>query len=78
MNDENDMLLEFKRMSLMPFELISEGKDQKGKIVLLSRLSYSPKEIAEIIGTTTNTVRVTLAKSKKQSKTSKKRKSKDG
>lgn len=78
MSDENEMLVELKRMSLMLFEMVSEGKNQKEKILLLSRFGYSPKAIAEIVGTSANTVRVALSTSRKKSKTSRKRKPKDG
>lgn len=37
------------------------------KISLLSNAGFAPKEIADIIGTTPNTVRVALSKSKKKS-----------
>ncbi len=40
---------------------------QKEKILLLASLELAPKNIAEILGTTPNTVRVTLSQSRKES-----------
>jgi DNA-binding NarL/FixJ family response regulator len=44
------------------------GKKQQEKIELLSRVGMAPKEIAELIGTTPNTVRVALVAIKKSNK----------
>ena len=48
------------------------GKNQREQIELLSNSGLTPKEIAELVGTTPNTVRVALsAIRKKQKKKSK-------
>jgi DNA-binding CsgD family transcriptional regulator len=44
------------------------GKKQQEKIELLSRSGLTPKEIAELIGTTPNTVRVSLTAMRKLNK----------
>ncbi len=46
---------------LLAFNLIEEKK-QKEQILLLSRIGIQPKIIAELLNTTSNTVRVTLSK----------------
>jgi DNA-directed RNA polymerase specialized sigma24 family protein len=37
-----------------------KGLSQTDQIATLNRIGFSPKDIAEIVGTTSNTVRVTL------------------
>lgn len=44
------------------------GKSQTEQIGLLSRAGLQPKEIADIVGTTPNTVRVTLSTARKQNR----------
>ncbi|MGA2173333.1 MAG: hypothetical protein ABSG82_10055 [Sedimentisphaerales bacterium] len=44
------------------------GKSQTEQVGLLSRAGLQPKEIADIVGTTPNTVRVTLSTARKQNK----------
>lgn len=45
---------------------ITQGKKQEEQIWLLSSIGYKPKEIARTLGTTPNTVRVTLSNLKKE------------
>ncbi len=47
--------------ALVALEAI-EGKSQIDQIELLRRAGYQPKEIAQLIGTTSNTVSVSLSK----------------
>jgi len=47
-------------IKLMVFA-ITEGKSQREQIRLLSAAGFQPKEIAEVVGTTPNTVRVALS-----------------
>jgi DNA-binding CsgD family transcriptional regulator len=44
------------------------GKSQAEQIALLSQAGLQPKEIADIVGTTPNTVRVALSIARKQNK----------
>jgi DNA-binding NarL/FixJ family response regulator len=44
------------------------GKPQTEQIGLLSRAGLQPKEIADIVGTTPNTVSVNLSEARKQNK----------
>lgn len=54
-------------IKLMVFA-IADGKSQAEQIRLLSAAGFKPKEIAEAIGTTSNTVRVTLFSLRKHRK----------
>lgn len=47
---------------------LAEGKTQTEKIRILSTAGLAPKEIAEILGTTPNTVRVALSGLRKRGK----------
>jgi DNA-binding CsgD family transcriptional regulator len=57
-----DMLIKLVASSFL------SGKKQQEKIELLSRVGMAPKKIAELIGTTPNTVRVALVAIKKSNK----------
>lgn len=48
---------------------ITLGKGQEVQIKLLNNAGFKPKEIADIISTTANTVRVVLTKIRKKFKT---------
>jgi len=48
--------------------LVVEDKNDREAMFLLSRVGFQPKEIAEFLGTTPNTVRVTLSNLKKSVK----------
>jgi len=52
---------------LTAFSLI-ENKKQNEQFLLLSNAGFQPKEIAEIVGTTSNTVRVGLSSMRKKLK----------
>ena len=47
---------------------MGEGKSQSEQIWLMSQASMQPKDIAELLGTTPNTVRVALSKLRKREK----------
>lgn len=66
--DKIDVLIRLQAVtSVAGFE------SQKDKILFLSGAGISPKDIAEILGTTANTVNVTLAKSRAASKNKRKK-----
>lgn len=50
---------------LLGFSLV-EGKKQKEQLLLLSKAGFQPKHIAEMLGTTPNTVRVALSNLRKE------------
>jgi DNA-binding NarL/FixJ family response regulator len=45
---------------------MTEGKPQVEKIALLSSVGFPPKQIAQVLGTTPNTVRVVLSALRKK------------
>lgn len=63
----------FDRIANLLALLVTHGKPQPEQINLLTGAGYSPAEIASLIGTTANTVSVTLyqLKSAKRKKTKK-------
>ena len=50
---------------------VANFESQKDKILFLSKVGISPKEIADILGTTPNTVNVALSNARKGGKKSK-------
>lgn len=46
--------------------LLIQGKKQTDQFIMLSKAGFQPKEIAEMVGTTPNTVRVALSRLRKQ------------
>ncbi len=66
MNDINKRLLEkidvLVRLSALN---IIKDKEYTGQVELLSSVGLQPKEIAELLGKTPNSVRVTLSRLKK-------------
>jgi DNA-binding NarL/FixJ family response regulator len=62
--DKQDLSrIEEKLDKIIKLLILSSTPDwtQKDQIALLHRLGFAPKEIAEILGTTANTVSVTLS-----------------
>ena len=47
---------------------LKDMKKQSDKIVFLSSLNLGPSDIADLLGTTANTVSVTLSKNKRKNK----------
>lgn len=54
---------------LLALNLVKDSKTQKDKIALLANAGFKPKEIAEILNTTRNTVNVALASLRKKKQT---------
>lgn len=52
-------------IQLLALNLVSEKK-QQNQIMLLSKVGMQPKEIAKLLDTTPNTVRVTLSRIRKK------------
>jgi len=68
MNDKqfNEILYKLDLLiQLLALNLVSEKK-QQNQIMLLSKVGMQPKEIAELLDTTSNTVRVTLSRIRKK------------
>lgn len=55
-----DLLIRIAAISLV------EGRPQREQIALLAKTGLSPKEIAELLETTSNTVRVELSRQRKR------------
>lgn len=53
--------------------LVVRGESQESKIRTLSGAGFSPSEIANLLGTTSNTVSVTLSKARSTPKSRKKK-----
>lgn len=54
---------------LVAIGLVEDKETLREKVELLSRVGFQPKWIAELLGTTSNTVRVQLSKQRKAGKT---------
>ena len=69
MNESDSVVLaELKKMNRL-LALVAVGERKQGEqISILSKAGFLPKEIAELIGTTSNTVRVALSVLRKASK----------
>lgn len=75
MSDQSKSLeTELRRLTHLVAVIGTDGKPQRDQIRLLAAAGLAPKEIAKLIGTTGNTVRVALANMRKQSKTRKRNK----
>jgi DNA-binding CsgD family transcriptional regulator len=61
-----------KLIDLVALGLVT-GKSQREQIKILTQASFSPKEIANLIGTTANTVSVNLTSIRKENKKIKKK-----
>jgi DNA-binding CsgD family transcriptional regulator len=57
----DEVLAELRKISRLLTLLLTRDLSQRDKIALLSTAGFQPKEIAELIGTTPNTVSVTLS-----------------
>lgn len=65
---QNDILHELKIIKKLLAQNILIGETQTKQISKLNSLGFQPKEIAEILGTTSNTVNVALSKLRKSKK----------
>lgn len=61
MNAEQETVEQLKRVVRLLAVLVTRDMPQREQIQLLSSTGFAPKEIAEMIGTTPNTVSVTLS-----------------
>lgn len=71
-NTHYELLEELKRITKILVLIAAEDKTQKEQIAILDRVGFAPKDIAELLGTTPNTVRVALVDIRKKSKRSSK------
>ena len=74
MSNSNETLEgEIRRLTHLVAVLGTDGKPQREQIRILASAGFPPKEIADLIGTTGNTVRVALANMRKKGKSGKRR-----
>jgi len=75
MNDIDAKILE-KLDTLVKLTVLNTIKDKeyKDQVELLSSIGFQPKEIADMLGKTSNSVRVTLSNLRKDKKTKKEKK----
>ena len=65
---EEEILQELRRISKLLVLTATKDQTQKDRIILLSRIGFEPKDIANLLGTTPGTVSVTLSVIKKRAK----------
>lgn len=53
---------------LLALNIVKDVKVQKDQIITLSSFGLQPSQIADLLGTTANTVRVTLSTARKRKK----------
>ena len=63
---QNGILEELRRITKLLVLIATRDQRQKEQIRILSNIGFRPKDIAQLIDTTSNTVRVTLAEIKKE------------
>lgn len=68
MNKNDDILEELKRITKILCSIATKDMIQKEQIDLLSKLGFQPKEIAELLGTSSGTVSVALVDIRKHKK----------
>lgn len=68
---DKELLNTLKELVMLLSVYIKRGVSQTILINELSEVGFQPKRIAELIGTTSNTVRVALHQAKKKSKSKK-------
>ncbi len=61
MNSDEIIIDELRKITRLLTVLATKGMTQREQIVLLDSVGLPPREIAELIGTTSNTVSVTLS-----------------
>lgn len=61
MNSDEQVISELKRITRLLTVLATKEMTQREQIQLLDSVGMAPREIAELIGTTANTVSVTLS-----------------
>jgi len=65
---DKDVFKEIRQIKRLLVTLCTKGLEQKEQIRILNSTGFQPKEIAELIGTTANTVSVVLNAIKKERK----------
>jgi hypothetical protein len=66
--NNQEILTELKKMNKLLSIIATQGHSQSEKILVMSQVGLTPKEISEILGVTANLVSVTLHQKKKKKK----------
>jgi DNA-binding CsgD family transcriptional regulator len=66
--NEDILVKELQKISKLLVLNLADGKTNTEVIEMLSRIDFQPKEIAELLGTSANTVSVILSNLRKKSK----------
>ena len=66
--NSQEILLELKRTNKLLALMVTQNRSQADKILLLSQVGLSPKEVSEILGVSSNLVSVTIHQNKKKIK----------
>jgi DNA-binding CsgD family transcriptional regulator len=65
-NRDDDILEELRKATRLLSVIATQGLSQRDQIVALARVGFTPKETAELLGTTPNTVSVYLSAIRKE------------
>jgi DNA-binding CsgD family transcriptional regulator len=60
-NHQEEIIDELKKMTRLLSLIATRGLSQRDQIAALARAGFGPKEVAELLGTTSNTVSVYLS-----------------
>jgi DNA-directed RNA polymerase specialized sigma24 family protein len=71
MSDNNDALVELRRIVKLLVLIATKDQKQKEQVRLLDSIGFQPKEIAELLGITGNAARVALHSVRKKGKSKK-------
>ena len=66
-----EILEEVRRITKLLVLIATRDQKQKEQIRMLSNIGFQPKDIAQLLGTTRNTVNVTLAEIRREDKSKK-------
>jgi hypothetical protein len=67
-NREDEILVELRKMTRLLSVIATKGLSQRDQIAALDHVGFAPKDIAELVGTTRNTVSVYLSAIRKEEK----------
>jgi DNA-binding CsgD family transcriptional regulator len=65
-NRDDEILEELKKATRLMSVIATQGLTQRDQIAALARVGFTPKETAELLGTTPNTVSVYLSAIRKE------------
>jgi DNA-binding CsgD family transcriptional regulator len=63
---EDEILDELRKVTRLLSVIATQGQSQREQIAALARVGFTPKQIADLLGTTANTVSVYLSAIRKE------------